>query len=42
MGPSMIKLLVLLIGVTMSCGVAAGVTISLAPVHSDAIEARGD
>ncbi len=31
------KLLVLLVVLTMGCGVAAGVTISLAPAHADDI-----
>lgn len=41
LGTEMIKLLVLLIGLTMSFGLAAGVTISLAPAHADNVQAKG-
>jgi MFS superfamily sulfate permease-like transporter len=31
----LLKLLVLLVGLMIGCGVAAGVTLSLAPAHAD-------
>jgi hypothetical protein len=37
----MIKLLVLLIALTMSFGLAAGVTISLKPAYADNVQAKG-
>ena len=41
LGTEMIKLLLLLIGLTMSFGLAAGVTISLAPAYADNVQAKG-
>ena len=40
-GNEMIKLLVLLIALTMSFGLAAGVTISLKPAYADNVQAKG-
>jgi hypothetical protein len=37
--PTMVKLLALLIAITMSCGVAAAVTISLAPPSTERVVA---
>jgi type III secretory pathway component EscS len=37
--PTMVKLLALLIAITMSCGVAAAVTISLAPQSAERVVA---
>ncbi len=34
----MFRILVLLVGVAISCGVAAGVTVAHAPLHAETVE----